>query len=176
MKGLDQLLALADARPETLFLLIGSEGEGPIEAETAKRPNMRVIPWQPPSALPPYLYAADLLVIPPSSAPLEQFGNCVLPLKTFTYLAAGRPILAPALPDTAELLRDGDNALLVPPDRPEAAAAALDRIASEPDLAAALGRAATGTAEALSWDSRAARIAAFLEKGLARVEGEVRSR
>jgi glycosyltransferase involved in cell wall biosynthesis len=168
MKGLDQLLTLADARPETLFLLIGSEGDGPIEAEAAKRPNMRVIPWQPPSALAPYLYAADVLVIPPSSAPLEQFGNCVLPLKTFTYLAAGRPILAPALPDTAELLRDGANALLVPPDRPGAAAAALDRIASEPELAAALGQGAAKTAEALSWDSRAARIAAFLEQALAR--------
>jgi glycosyltransferase involved in cell wall biosynthesis len=169
MKGLDQLLALADARPQILFLLVGSEGDGPIEAKAASRPNIRIVPWQPPSALPPFLYAADVLVIPPSSAPLEQFGNCVLPLKTFSYLAAGRPILAPALPDTAELLRDGENALLVPPDDPGAAAAALDRIASEPALADRLGRGAAASAEALSWDSRARRVAAFLESGLSRI-------
>jgi len=165
-KGLDQLLALADLRPDILFLLVGSEGQGPIEPAAAARANVTVVPWQPPERLPPWLYAADLLVIPASSAPLERFGTCVLPLKTFLYLAAGRPILAPATPDSAELLEDGVNALLVPPDRPEAAAAALDRILAEPSLAAALGERAAGTACALSWDARAARIAAFLSDRL----------
>ena len=64
----------------------------------------------------------------------------MLPLKLFAYLAAGRPILAPDAPDTAELLRDGDNALLVPPGRPELAAAALDRILGEPGLAERLSQ------------------------------------
>src|ERR1700760_3858052 len=75
-----------------------------------------------PETLPPYLFAADILIIPPSRAPLDRFGDCVLPLKTFAYLAAGRAILAPRSPDTAELLRDGETALLVPPDDSEAAA------------------------------------------------------
>jgi glycosyltransferase involved in cell wall biosynthesis len=166
-KGLDQLIALAGLRPETLFLLVGSEGPGPIEAAAASRPNVTVVPWQPPDQLPPWLYAADLLLIPASSAPLERFGTCVLPLKTFHYLAAGRPILAPATPDTAELLEDGVNALLVPPDRPEAAAAALDRILGDPALAARLGESGARTAAALSWDSRAERILAFLDHRLA---------
>src|SRR6476469_722339 len=100
-KGLDQLLALAALRPETLFVLVGSEGEGPVEAEARRRPNVRIVPWQDPAALPAWLHAADVLLIPPSRAPLEQFRNCVLPLKLFAYLAAGRPILAPAAPDTA---------------------------------------------------------------------------
>jgi glycosyltransferase involved in cell wall biosynthesis len=165
-KGLDQILALADLRPDTLFLLVGSEGEGVIERQAAPRPNVEVRPWQAPDALAPYLYAADLLLIPPSSAPLEQFGNCVLPLKTFSYLAAGRPILAPALPDTAELLRDGENALLVPADQPGSAALALDRILHVPALAGSLASSAAATAEALTWDGRAARIAAFLEARL----------
>jgi glycosyltransferase involved in cell wall biosynthesis len=167
-KGLDQVLALAGLRPETLFLLVGSEGEGPIEAAAAARANVRLIPWQAPADLPAWLHAADALLIPPSRAPLERFRNCVLPLKLFAYLAAGRAILAPVAPDTAELLRDGENALLVPPGQPEAAAEALDRILEEPGLAARLGASARAQAQALTWDARAGRIAAFLEARLSR--------
>jgi glycosyltransferase involved in cell wall biosynthesis len=163
-KGLDQVLALAALRPEILFVLVGAEGESAIET----RCNVRVVPWQAPAALPAWLHAADVLLIPASRAPLEQFRNCVLPLKLFSYLAAGRPILAPAAPDTAELLSDGENALLVPPGMPEVAAEALDRILGDPALAARLGAAAREQARDLTWDRRAERIAAFLEARLSR--------
>ena len=164
-KGLDQLLALAALGPETLFVLVGSEGDGPVEAEARRRPNVRIVPWQDPAALPAWLHAADVLLIPPSRAPLEQFRNCVLPLKLFAYLAAGRPILAPAAPDTAELLQDGENALLVPPGDPVAAAAALDRL-RDPVLAARLGAAAYTRSGELTWDRRAEKIEAFLARRL----------
>ena len=117
-KGLDTILALADLRPEVLFVLVGSEGHGAIEQAAARRANVRVVPWAEPDALPPWLFAADVLLIPPSSAPLEHFGTCVLPIKLFTYLAAGRPILAPDAPDTRELLTHEQTALLVEPDGP----------------------------------------------------------
>lgn len=167
-KGLDEILALAALRPDVLFVLVGSEGDGPIEAAAAGRENVRIVPWQSPSALPAWLAAADVLLIPPSRAPLEQFRNCVLPLKLFAYFAAGKPILAPVAPDTAELLSDGENALLVPPGRPDLAAAALDRILHEPGLAARLSANARRGAEGLTWDKRAEKIAAFLEARLNR--------
>ena len=170
-KGLDQLLLVADLRTDMLFLLVGSEGEGPIERAAAARPNVRILPWQEPEALPAFLRAADVLVIPPSSAPLSRFGDCVLPMKTFAYLAAGRPILAPRAPDTAELLRHDDNAWLVPPDDPAAAAAALALLARDDELAGRLGRAAACVAEKLSWGNRGARIADFLERRLTEVRG-----
>lgn len=167
-KGLDRLLALADMRPDTLFLLVGSEGAGPIEAAAATRANVRVEPWQAPAALPAWLYAADVLAIPPTAAPL-QHGSCVLPIKTFGYLAAGRPILAPASPDTAELLRHDNTAYLVPPDDLPAAAAALDRLERDAPLAQRLAGGAQALAATLTWDARAARIGAFLERRLAEV-------
>lgn len=160
-KGLDQLLALADLRPEALFILVGSEGLGLVEAEARRRANVRVVPWQAPDALPAWLHAANVLLIPPSRAPLEQYRNCVLPLKLFAYLAAGRPILAPDAPDTAELLTDGETALLVPPGDPAAAAAALDRL-RDPALAARLGAATYALSAELTWDRRAEKIEAFL--------------
>jgi glycosyltransferase involved in cell wall biosynthesis len=167
-KGLDQILALADLRPEVLFVLVGSEGQGPVEAAAAPCANVRIVPWQAPADLPAWLGAADALLIPPSRAPLEQFRNCVLPLKLFAYLAAGRPILAPFMPDTAELLTDGETALLVPPGEPELAAAALDRLLNDSALAAGLAAGALARAEELTWDKRAERILAFLEKGFSR--------
>jgi glycosyltransferase involved in cell wall biosynthesis len=168
-KGLDQLLALAALRPDVSFVLVGSEGEGPIEAEAARLANVRIVPWQGPAALPAWLAAADVLLIPPSRAPLEQFRNCVLPLKLFSYLAAGRPILAPAAPDTAELLADGGNALLVPPGAPDLAAAALDRILGDATLADRLAAGAFASARDLTWDRRAEKIRIFLEERLAAV-------
>ena len=98
------------------------------------------MPWAEPAALPAWLQAADVLLIPPSQAPLQRYRNCVLPMKLFAYLAAGRPILAPASPDTAELLKDQENALLVPPERPKAAAAALDRLLARAGSRDAAGR------------------------------------
>jgi glycosyltransferase involved in cell wall biosynthesis len=161
-KGLDQILALAALRPEILFVLVGSEGQGAIEAEATGRSNVRIVPWQAPETLPAWLCAADVLLIPPSRAPLDRFKNCVLPLKLFSYLAAGRPILAPAAPDTAELLDDGENAVLVPPGEPEAAAFALDRILGDAKLADRLCAGARASAHALTWDRRAEKIHAFL--------------
>jgi glycosyltransferase involved in cell wall biosynthesis len=166
-KGLDQLLALAALRPEVQFLLVGSEGEGAIERLARGMENVRVEGWATPDALPVWLEAADVLLIPASSAPLKHFGTCVLPMKLFLYLAAARPILAPFASDTFELLADGQNALLVPPDRPELAAAALDRLLHEPGLAERLGESARRLSLGLTWDARAEKITAFLRHRLA---------
>jgi len=161
-KGLDTLLDLADRRPDVLFVLVGSEGSGPIERAAGKKTNIRIEPWAEPDALPPWLFAADVLLIPPSSAPLHRFGTCVLPIKLFTYLAAGRPILAPNAPDTRELLTHEKTALLVEPDNPDAAAA-LDRLLNDPQLATTLSANAQKSAEGLTWDKRAQKIVGFLQ-------------
>ncbi|WEK47788.1 MAG: glycosyltransferase family 4 protein [Candidatus Andeanibacterium colombiense] len=166
-KGLDQVLALAGLRPEVAFVLVGSESEGPIERAAREHPNLQVFPWQGPRTLAPFLFAADVLVVPPSSAPLEQFGNCVLPIKLFAYFAAGRPILAPEAADTVGFLRQRENALLVMPDDPQAAASALDELLGDRALAARLGEAARSEALLLSWDRRAEKIETFLLERLA---------
>jgi glycosyltransferase involved in cell wall biosynthesis len=163
-KGLDVILAVARAAPELTFVLVGSEGEGPVEAEARTLPNVRVVPWQRFSELAPWLYAADVLIIPPSLEPLTRHGNTVLPLKLFLYLAAGRALLAPEAPDTAELLTDGANAALVPAGDTAATIARLHALAANPGVAERLAAGALATARDLTWDARAARIAAFLRE------------
>jgi glycosyltransferase involved in cell wall biosynthesis len=165
-KGLEILLECARQAPEFAVVLVGSEGEGSVEREARSLPNVRIVPWQRFTDLAPWLYAADVLVIPPSLAPLERHGNTVLPIKLFLYLAAGRVILAPVAPDTAELLIDGENAALVPPGDIPATVARLRALAATPAEVERLSSGAQRAAEALTWDARAARIAKFIRERL----------
>lgn len=161
-KGLDIILAAAREAPEITFVLVGSEGEGPVETEARALPNVRIVPWQKFRDLAPWLYAADVLVIPPSLEPLERHGNTVLPIKLFLYLAAGRVLLAPRAPDTAELLADGQNAVLVAAGDVAGLVGRLRDLAANPGKAEQLAAGAFATAQSLTWDARAARIEAFL--------------
>ncbi|MBL8979114.1 MAG: glycosyltransferase [Gemmatimonadetes bacterium] len=163
-KGLDLLLEVAAQAPEIGFVLIGSEGEGPVERAARALPNVTIVPWLRFRELAPWLYAADALIVPPSLAPLERHGNTVLPIKLFLYLAAGRVLVAPRAPDTAELLRDGVNAALVPAGDVPATVATLRAVAADPARAERLGAGALATAADLTWDARGARIAGFLAR------------
>ena len=163
-KGLNSVLAMARLMPEAMFVIVGSEGDGPVEQEARAVSNVRVVPWQRFDATVPYLYAADVLLLPPSLGPLAQ-GSTVLPMKLFGYLAAGRPILAPEAPDTAELLKDGSNAILVAPN-PDAAVAGLRELLADPAACDRLALGALQTARGLTWDARAERIDGLLTQWL----------
>ena len=167
-KGLDVILELADRMPDVLFVLVGSTGRGPIEIEAESRDNVRVVPWQTSSSISPYLYASDVLTIPPSSDPLQQAGNTVLPLKLFLYLAAGRAIFAGASPDTAEILEHDRNAWLVSAGDTSEAEHQLRVLLSDTSRLERLGRAGQAQVAGLTWDSRAAKVEAFAEECMAR--------
>lgn len=167
-KGLEIILELADRMPEVSFVLVGSTGRGPIELEAETKSNVRVVPWQTSGSIAPYLYASDVLTIPPSSAPLERVGNTVLPLKLFLYLATGRAIFAAASPDTAEILEHDHNAWLVSAGDTSEAERQLRILLDDPGRLERLGRACQEQAAGLTWDGRAAKIDTFVEECLAR--------
>ena len=95
-----------------------------------------------------------------------MIGSTVLPIKTYSYLAAGRVIVAPRLPDVVEVLRDGDNALLVTPDDLDQAVAVVRRAVGEPGLAQRLGARAAADAPLYTWQARAALIHQFMKQRL----------
>ena len=165
-KGLELLLEIAAGLPQADFVLVGSTGEGPIERAAAELSNVHMRPWQPFEGVAPYLFAADLLIIPPSSKPLTEFGSTVLPLKLFNYLAAGRPVVAADAPDVRELLVQDDNALLLPPDDAHAAVHQLRALLANPARMGRLAEGARRSSLALTWDRRAKRIDAFLRERL----------
>jgi glycosyltransferase involved in cell wall biosynthesis len=61
------------------------------------------------------------------------------PLALLEYMAAGAPIVATAVGGIPELIQDGVNGLLVPPEDPETLAAAIRRLLADRELAARLG-------------------------------------
>ena len=82
----------------------------------------------------------------------------VIPNKAFQALACGTPLVTADTPAARELLVDGESALLVPPGDPEALAAALRRLAADPELARRLGDgglAAYGSTRARRCSARA---------------------
>jgi len=113
--------------------------------------------------MPSYLSACDVLVSPHTAQADggEFFGS---PTKLFEYMAMGRPIVASAVGQIAQVLRDGDSALLVPPDDPAALSAAILRVVDDPCLRQRLGAAARLDAERhFTWQQHAARLLAALE-------------
>jgi len=156
--------------PQAQFVLVGNvetDEAHAVQAATASMGNVRYTGFLSAQALDLAHQAADVLLIPPSRKPLEQYGTTVLPIKTFTYMAAGRAILAGDLVDARELLRDDDNAVLVPPDDVDAFVGALVALLSDAPRRARLGAAARGFAATLTWDHRAARLVEFYTRRLA---------
>lgn len=67
-------------------------------------------------------------------------------------LALGVPVVSTAVGGVPEIVRDGENGLLVPPGSSDAMRGALDRLLTEPGLRDALARRARSSVESLSVD------------------------
>ena len=82
----------------------------------------------------PQVYAECHIVCLPS-----YYGEGV-PLTLLEAAACGRPIVTTDMAGCREVVRDGDNGLLVPPRAPEALAEALRALAGDPARRLELGR------------------------------------
>jgi glycosyltransferase involved in cell wall biosynthesis len=91
--------------------------------------------------MPAHLNVCDMLVSPHRNMADGQtfFGS---PVKIFEYMAMGKPIVASEVGQLGEILQDGVNALLVPPNDPEKLGEAILKLASNPDLRESLGKKA----------------------------------
>jgi len=170
-KGIEHLLDIARKTPEINYYFIGKDRDPAklwFKNEVAKRrlKNVRKLRWVRQHELPNYLFASDLLLIPPTAAPLMKYGKTVLPIKVFVYLGAGRPILAPVLPDNRDVLNE-QNAVLVKPDDVDSAVAAVRRVFAEPVWADAIAAQAMRDSQRLTWSRRAEKIKEFIAKQLA---------
>ncbi len=90
--------ALALARPKWQFVLIGGT-YGANLAPLRGLPNVHLLPEKSYAALPAYLHAFDVCIIPFKRTPLTEATN---PVKLFEFLSAGKAVVAT---DLAELQR-----------------------------------------------------------------------
>jgi glycosyltransferase involved in cell wall biosynthesis len=157
-KGIKTILEAARLRPAYRFLTIGGSPEEIADwrAISADCPNLDMRPFIPNRELPGYLAAADACLVPNSAS--DRTAAWTFSLKLYEYLAAGKAVVASDIPSLRAAVAGGNLALLVPPDDPDALAAALDRLRREPLLAATLRTAGRRTVAELTWAHRARRI------------------
>jgi glycosyltransferase involved in cell wall biosynthesis len=170
-KGIPELVqAMAYLPPldgrEPLLLCVG----GPMDAvpaylDLARRSGVPEHRLQfadrvPNNEVPLWMRACDVVTIP---WPWTEFSAYFTsPLKLFEYMAAGRPIMASDLPSLREVLRDGENAVLVKPDDPRALAEGIQTILDDPTLARRLAVQACRDVNAYTWEQRVEKIMGFI--------------
>jgi colanic acid biosynthesis glycosyl transferase WcaI len=155
-QSLDLVLAaarkLAD-RTDVVFVINGGGSARPqLEQEAAGLDNVRFVDFQPRERLPEVLAAADIHVVPLR----RGLARSSVPSKTYSILAAGRPVVASVDEGTevARVVEDAGAGLAVPPDDPDAFTAALEALLDDPGRARAMGHA--GRAFVERWASPAA--------------------
>lgn len=165
-RGVEEILGAAARLPDVEFLMVGG-WEKDVEdrrREAAALRNVRFLGFVPNGRVPDFLAAADVLLMPYSSA--CSTAAWMSPLKLFEYMAAGRPIVATDLPAIRRHLRDGGNAVLAAPDDAAALAAAISRVRADPSFGSGLGQRAREAVAPLTWAARAQAILEWAQDGL----------
>jgi glycosyltransferase involved in cell wall biosynthesis len=108
-----------------------------------------------------YMIKMDVLVMPH----LDHIHstNFSSPLKMFEYITLKKPIVATDLLSTKEILRDGENAILVKPNDPEALASGIKLVLENKELAKRIAENAyKDVCENYTWEKRADKILSIL--------------
>jgi glycosyltransferase involved in cell wall biosynthesis len=148
------------ACPEARLVLVG-DGERRAEmmsqvSELGLDHAVKFTGIVPHAEVPRYIAAADVAVVP--YPPMEQ-EMWLSPLKLFEYMSSGKAIVASAIGQITDVIRDGENGLLVPPGDVSAMADALIKMVNESDLRSKLGsKAREDAVQKFSWESYLARL------------------
>lgn len=152
--------ALADLPPNVRLLIVG---DGParedLEAQATAMGVADRVHWAgrtPHAEVPAFMACFDVALQTASVAYAS-------PLKLFEYMGLARAVVAPNQPNIAEVLTDGENALLFTPGDQASFRAAIGRLCTDADLRARLGANALRTVQTrpFTWAGNAARIASL---------------
>jgi colanic acid biosynthesis glycosyl transferase WcaI len=149
---LDTARKLAD-RSDVVFVINGGgSARAQLEDRAAGLGNVRFVDFQPKERLAEVLAAGDIHVVPLK----RGLARSSVPSKTYSILAAGRPVVA-SVDEGTEVARVVERAgagLAVPPDDPDAFTAAVVALLDDPAGRRAMG--AAGRAFVEQWASPAA--------------------
>jgi glycosyltransferase involved in cell wall biosynthesis len=124
----DAAARVAASRPDARFVMVGDGELRPAVAARARavglEGRLHLLGWR--RDVPEIMAALDVVVLTSLWEGLPR----VVP----EAIAAGRPVVATAVDGTAEILRDGDNALVAAPGDKVGVASRIARLLSEPGL------------------------------------------
>lgn len=168
-KGLDLLFEawpeVVDSRPRARLLVagdpsrIGSSRASELEAWATSLGAVHRFEYIPFSEVAHYFAAADVLVMPYRH--ISQSGVLYL------ALSLGVPVVATRVGGLSEVLREGQSALLIPPESRDSLAEALIRLLGDADLRGRLANAGRRLAAEHSWPA----IAEKTERAFSRISG-----
>ena len=137
-QSLDLMLAAARQLPEVTFLINGNgAARTPLETAALDIANLRFADYIEPSRLSELLATGDIHVVPLR----RGLGRVSVPSKTYSIMAAGRPVVAAIDPDTAvpRILAESGGGIAVPPDDAPAFVEAIRLLVEDPDRGTRLG-------------------------------------
>lgn len=159
-KGVGTLLEASKLLVGVQVVVVGGEPTQ-VEKLQAAYPNVQFLGYRPYSELVHNQVAADVLVLP-NTAKDETSVRFTSPLKLFTYMASGRPIVASDLPSLREVL-DEESAYFATADDPEALAASIRRAIGD-ERAVGVAANAREKVEQYTWSTRAESIMRFFDR------------
>ena len=165
-RGLEMLVRAAARMPEMEFLIVGGrERDNVLWREMARQEraeNFRMEGFVAQREVAAYLLASDVLVMPYSSGVTirdgTEAGEFTSPLKLFEYMATGKPIVATGVPSVLEILKPGENSVVIPPDDEEEFIRALEAVLGDSELCARISEKARSDASKYTWERRIERI------------------
>lgn len=162
-KGVRVIIDVARLLPDVLFVFLGGSAEDQERLKTDAGSNVRFLGHRPPGEVPPYLAAADILVLP--NIPIVRHSEfSTSPIKLFEYMASRRPVIASRLPSITGLVT-GDDVVFAPPGDVSAWAEAIRATLAGGDEIAAMVERAAVTARQFTWSSKAKKLIATLSLG-----------
>jgi colanic acid biosynthesis glycosyl transferase WcaI len=139
-QGIGVLLNVAEALPEADFVLAGEGPELPLLKAQVRKSGITNVSFR------GYLSRENLMEVYSESDILfakvrstPTLDATAVPSKLFEYMATGRPLVYAGRGVAVEFLEKIGCALIVPPEDPEAIAAAIRRLLSDLELRRALG-------------------------------------
>lgn len=113
----------------------------------------------------PAVIRGAMAALSPQNAGGGRSDTGLSPVKVYEALACDTPVVVTDYPGQADLVRDMRCGVVVPPEDPAALAAAVGRIAADPEAARGMGRRGGGAVRRWhSWTARAAQTDDLLKK------------
>jgi glycosyltransferase involved in cell wall biosynthesis len=159
-KGTDALFGAADFLPDDIQLVVIGAEPHEINSLQETYPRIRFIAFRPYREVADNQAAADVLLLP-NTARNTLSARYTSPLKLFSYMASGKPIVASDIPSIREILNE-QNAFLIEPDSAAALADGIQSVIENPDDAHTRAVQARTDVAVYTWNARAQGILEYL--------------